>query len=331
MRGQRGNPGLQGKLLDNGIDSYVLALETINRLSVRNRVAVFSYLMSNAWELMLKAKIIKDSGNRRSIYSKSKRGEPLRSISLREALNRVFPNTTSPTRRNVERIAGLRDEAVHLVINDVPPEVLSLFQAAAVNYHRRLNDWWGMSLSDRVTIGMMTIVYDFSPEQFDLSNAVLRRRLGSDAAFYLARLQKEVREEFDALGKPAEYSIGIGYTLALVQQPQHGDIVLSKGPGGATVGIVEVPKDPSKSHPYRQMEVVARLNADLNDWKINPFDVQSIVKAYGVKSRPEFYYLSSVRNSSPQYSEAFIEWIIDQYQRDPTFFTASRRKAKASP
>ncbi|CAA9256698.1 MAG: hypothetical protein AVDCRST_MAG93-2004, partial [uncultured Chloroflexia bacterium] len=94
---------------------------------------------------------------------------------------------------------------------------------------------------------------------------------------------------------------------------------------------VEVPKDPSKSHPYRQMEVVARVNANLNDWKINPFDVQSIVKAYGVKSRPEFYYLSSVRNSSPQYSEAFIEWMIDQYQRDHTFFTASRRKAKASP
>ncbi len=128
---------------------------------------------------MLKAKIIHDAGNRQSIYYKARKNEPARSKSLRDCLVTVFPLETDPTRRNVERIADLRDQAVHLVIDDVPQEVLALFQACAVNYHRRLYEWWDIRLSDKVSVGMMTIVYDFSPEQFDLSNAVLRRRLGS--------------------------------------------------------------------------------------------------------------------------------------------------------
>ncbi len=82
MKGLRGNPGLKGKLLENSIEAYILALETINRLSIKYRMETFTYLICNAWELMLKAKIIQDAGNRRAIYYKKKRNEPLRSLAL---------------------------------------------------------------------------------------------------------------------------------------------------------------------------------------------------------------------------------------------------------
>jgi len=38
MKGRRGNPGLCGKLLDKSVEAYILALETINRLSIQYRV-----------------------------------------------------------------------------------------------------------------------------------------------------------------------------------------------------------------------------------------------------------------------------------------------------
>lgn len=75
-----------------------MALETINRLSIKYRVETFTYLICNAWELMLKAKIIADTGDKRVIYYKKKRGQPRRSLSLRDCLKQTFPDN-DPTRR----------------------------------------------------------------------------------------------------------------------------------------------------------------------------------------------------------------------------------------
>ena len=58
------------------------------------------------------------------------------SLSLRECLDRgLFPNRADPERRNVERIADLRDEATHLVVSEIPCEVMCLFQACVINFH----------------------------------------------------------------------------------------------------------------------------------------------------------------------------------------------------
>lgn len=72
MSRRRGNPGLKGRLLDKSIEAYILSLETINRLSVKYRIENFAYLICNAWELLLKAKILDDSKDRKSIFTKAR-------------------------------------------------------------------------------------------------------------------------------------------------------------------------------------------------------------------------------------------------------------------
>ena len=73
MKGHRGNPGLKGHLVENSIEAYILALETINRLSIKYRVETFSYLICNAWELLLKAKMLEDAGNDRNTIYRGKK------------------------------------------------------------------------------------------------------------------------------------------------------------------------------------------------------------------------------------------------------------------
>lgn len=329
MKRARGNPGLKGRLLDNSVEAYVLALETINRLSIKYRVEAFLYLICNAWELMLKAKIIHDSGSSKSIYHKRKKGGPLRSLALRDCLERVFPNEKDPTRRNIELMVDLRDEATHLVISRVPRDVLSLFQAGVLNYHKRLGEWWGISLSERVPVGMMTLVYDLGPEDLDLSSAALRKELGSDTAKYLAQFQAEVHEEYDRLGKPPEFSVGIEYKLVLTKKPGDADITLTSGPNGSSMRVVEVPKEPGKTHPYRQKELLEVVGAELGeDTRFTSHDVQCISKVHGVAKRPEFFYQSPVPNSPKQYSQQFADWIIGRYRNNGQFFVETRRKAK---
>ena len=38
MKGRRGNPGLKGRLVDKSVEAYILALETINRISIQYRI-----------------------------------------------------------------------------------------------------------------------------------------------------------------------------------------------------------------------------------------------------------------------------------------------------
>jgi len=209
VKNHRGNPGLKGRLVDKSVEAYVLSLETINRLSIQYRLETFCYLLCNAWELLLKAKILDDAGKQSVIYYKKERGKPKRSLSLRDCLKNVFPNEKLPERRNIEQIADLRDETVHLVFSQIPREVLCLFQASVINYHNRLNEWFEVSLSDRVPVGMMSLVYDLRPEQCDLTNKRLRRELGRDTAKFLSDYCSQIKQEFDVLQRPAQFSIGI--------------------------------------------------------------------------------------------------------------------------
>lgn len=79
MNTNRRSAGLQRRLSDASIEAYILALETINRLSITYRIEAFTYLICNAWELLLKAKIVQDTGNPKAIFYKTRRGEPKRS------------------------------------------------------------------------------------------------------------------------------------------------------------------------------------------------------------------------------------------------------------
>ena len=55
-------------MVDKSVEAYILALETINRISIQYRIETFCYLICNAWELLLKAKIIEDTRKTNSIY-----------------------------------------------------------------------------------------------------------------------------------------------------------------------------------------------------------------------------------------------------------------------
>lgn len=327
---KRGNPGLQGRLLEKSIEAYVLALETINRLSIKYRVEAFTYLICNAWELLLKSKIIQDTGDRQAVYEKPKRGQPKRAHSLRHCLALQFPDENHPARRNVERISELRDQSVHLVMSTIPKEVLGLFQASVLSYHKHLVEWFGVSLSDRVSVGMMTIVYDFSPDELDLGNAKLVRQLGRDTTRYLSSFTASLRDEAEKLGHPSDFAIDITYRLVLTKSPAEGDIAINSGPGGDVLGILEVPKDPAKTHPHRRKELIALLNEQLVGVEVNQHDIQCIVKVFDIKKRSEYFYQGGVKGSPGQYSDKFAAWIMGRYKNDAQFFVTCRQKARAA-
>jgi hypothetical protein len=98
--------------------------------------------------------------------------------------------------------------------------------------------------------------------------------------------------------------------------------------------------DPDQSHPYRQKEVIREVNARLGEGAVNAFDVLSVRRVHAIseETRPEFVHVPKF--GSPQYSDAFVEWLVAERQRDPQFFekakisylaTRPRRSPERSP
>lgn len=88
--------------------------------------------------------------------------------------------------------------------------------------------------------------------------------------------------------------------------------------------------DPDQSHPYRQKEVIREVNERLGEGAVNAFDVLSVRRVHHIseETRPEFVHVPKF--GSPQYSDAFVDWLASEHERDSDFFTHAKSQYLAT-
>lgn len=317
---------LTRNLRDSSIEAFILALETINRPTIRYRMEAFCILFCNAWELLIKAKLLNDGSK---IFYPKKRKQPRKSLSIDDCLKRAFTKENDPVRLNIERIHELRNNAIHLVIPFIPRHIMGLFQAGVTNYPKALLNWFGIYISDRIPLGMMVLVYDFDPVQHSLEHAKMKRRISTETYRWLVEFQNGIQGQASSLGDDQlEFCIPITFRAAITKKPDVADIVLGTGTRGKEEAIIiEKPRSPDITHPYRATEVVEEVCKRLkNDKAINIYDIICVKRVYNVESKSEFYYKDKF--SPKRYSNGFVEWIVKQATRDSSFIVRTRDKAK---
>jgi len=117
-----------------------------------------------------------------------------------------------------------------------------------------------------------------------------------------------------------------GAEVAVIETAERDDegrptlIRLTTDPHAPLYGQV----DPDRSHPYRQKEVIREANERLVGVRVNAFDVLSVRRVHAIseETRPEFVHVPKF--GSPQYSDAFADWLVGEYERDPGFFSKAK-------
>ena len=91
---------------------------------------------------------------------------------------------------------------------------------------------------------------------------------------------------------------------------------------------VSVPGNAEEFWPHRQKEF-HNVNRQIGkDDQINTHDIYCIKKKFDVlKSRPDFAYKPH-KDASPQYSNGFVEWIVNEYKKDKEFFRHVRTECR---
>ena len=88
--------------------------------------------------------------------------------------------------------------------------------------------------------------------------------------------------------------------------------------------------DPNVTHPNRQKEVLARLkNAFGGNLTVSSHDLLCVRRLHKINVNPAFCYHGNF--SSPTYSHLFVDWLIEQYRADSTFFMNCRMTQKREP
>jgi hypothetical protein len=86
-----------------------------------------------------------------------------------------------------------------------------------------------------------------------------------------------------------------------------------------------VPIDRGVLCPYRKKELMAQLKKRLPpEFVVSPYDIQAINKVYNVLQKEQFCWQPDY--SSPQYSDAYVDWLIEKIAGERDFLQVARER-----
>lgn len=311
---------LSRQLLGKSQEAFLLSLEIYNKPTIQYRLESFCFFFTNAWELMLKAYLLEGTKSEKSIFYPKEKNKPRKSIAVRDALKRLFPNEKDPIRKNIEDIAGLRDSATHLVVQELESVYVGLFQAGVLNYIQKLKEWFGVSVTEKISPAMLSLIFDIER----VNPVILRKKHGKEIADFFITKAGEIESNITSLSDK-KYCISVEYKLALVKNPKDADITLSTGPQGKFSGtIIEVPKDPSLTHPFRQIDCIKQIKERIaKEIVFNSYDFQAILHKEKMRGNSKYHYkYKAFGNNS--YSPELIDFIVNKIQSNPNYLSDTR-------
>ena len=186
----------------------MMGLEIYNKPTITYRIEGFSFFIINAWELMLKAYIIRTMGYETVYYPDSDR-----TLSLSDCLKKVFTNENDPLRLNMEVVGEFRNTSTHFVTDEYELFYGPILQECVKFYEEKLRELHGSEISDCI------------PENY-LALSVRRGEVDYDVI--KARYPREVVEKMLELGssivasRPDGAGIGDATELRLTKKKGEG-------------------------------------------------------------------------------------------------------------
>lgn len=312
------------RLLDKSQEAFLLAIELYNRPTIRYHAEGCCFFLCNAWELMLKAYIIRRFGYEKAYYPNSSR-----TLSLSDCLKKVFTNENDPLRLNMDVVEEFRNTSTHFVTDEYELFYGPILQECVKFYEEKLRELHGIEISDRI------------PENY---LALSVRRGDVDYDVIKARYPREVVEKMLSLGssivasRPDSGGIGYATDLRLTKKKGEGIPVRIASDADAAVTILHSLTDPINKYPYRAKKGTGFIRRKLNKEGVvllakgepkefNDFHFRIFVDFYNMKGNDAYSYNFSLDGERPSwgYSQQAIDLMLQELRRNPEHVIDSMR------
>ena len=311
--------------MKKSIEAFILGLEIYNKPTIKYRIEGFSFFICNVWELVLKAELL----NRQiPIYYKDNES---RTLSLENVVKKIYSDSNTRIRLNLEKIIELRNISTHYITEDYELKYAPLFQACVINFTNELLRFHNQDITQHITQNFLTISASYEP----LSNEEIRIKYPAEIAEKFIQQANEIdilSNEYNS----DKFSIGIKQNLFITKKKKEPNFTVAICKESENkVAIIKEPKDPSQTHKYSYANVVTvveerlkKQNIKLNYKKgFNQYVLNLIIDFYKIKDEQKYAYCHKIGNSTHYtYSEQFIEFILSEIKKDPHNFVESLKK-----
>ena len=309
------------RLVDKAKEAFVMAIEIYNKPSIRYRLEGFSFFICNAWELMLKAFLIKRDGDSAIYYS----DKPNRTISLENCIQKVFTNEKAPLRKNLEMVVDLRNTSTHFITEEYEALYIPLLQACVFNFVDKMNEFHGVDMTEIIPENFITL----SVRLKSLNETEIRAKYSEQVSERIISVQKTLEPMIDdgnsSFAIKVEHLHYATKNRAEATELYHIDKDAEEG-----VRIIKELKDPNDTHKYnmkalnkeieRRMrkEGITLLDADKRPANFNQYHFHLFNSYFRIKENERFCYTYQV-STQPQYSysQQAIDFIFDEIKKAP--------------
>ncbi|GAB3528549.1 DUF3644 domain-containing protein [Photobacterium alginatilyticum] len=272
-------------MLEKSVSACVSAIEIYNKPNFQHREETFSILMTNAWELLLKSKLVKDSNEDPSSIHFLNKGKVVispsgnhKTISLGVALNRLLAKGTVPNvvGDNIKLLMNIRDDSVHFMCGDLElsTRIQEIGTAALKNFMTLTMEWFNYDFS-RYNFYLMPVSFFHLS---DVSSFSVDNEVKTNLLKYLKAVEKEHESE-----KDANYAISLKLHTKLVKTTNEEalQVRLTNDPDAPEIVLSE--EDSLKNYPHDYHELIDILKARYTNFKQNSIfhDQMRTLKAEG--------------------------------------------------
>lgn len=308
------------EMLEKAKEAFSLAIEIYNKPTIKYRVEGFAFFICNAWELMLKAYLIKKEGQS-VIYYKNKSD---RTISLSECIKKVFTNNKDPLRLNLEKIIELRDTSTHFITQEYEMVYIPLFQACILNFNEKIMSFHNVDMTEIIPQNFLTLSVSLQA----LEDSKIVGKYPEEIANKI--LENKNKIEDLSINNNAKFSIRIDHHYFITKNKDLAtNLVKIDNSADNSIKIVKELKDPNNTHKYTAKHCISLVKEQLqkqnitlkyngNDVKFSSFHFTNFCKHFGLKENTEYCYIHK-QFSTPQYSysQKTIDFIVDELSKDP--------------
>lgn len=327
---------IEEQLIDKAKEAFVMSIEIYNKPTLKYRLEGFSFFICNAWELMLKAYLVKKYGQE-SIYYKD---NPTRTISLENCVEKVFTNEKSPIRLNFSKIIELRNTSTHFITEEYEMVYVPLLQACVFNFVDKMKEFHGVDMSTIIPENFITL----SVRVKSLDETAIRGKYPEQVSERLIQAQKTI---YPMIGENnSNFAIRIEHRYYQTKDKNEAtEVYHIAKEADEPVRIIKELKDPNETHKYNAKKCIEEIKKHLKRGGIemlyngvakefNMYHLQLFLEYYGLKQDTRYCFTYKTQaQPTYSYSQQLIDFIVEEIAKDPTNIIMHMKEStkKANP
>ncbi|MBS4900218.1 MAG: DUF3644 domain-containing protein [Clostridiales bacterium] len=320
---------LYQKMVEKSTEAFVMSIEIYNKPTLKYRVEGFAFFICNAWELMLKAHLLKINGND-SIYYKDKG----RTISLNQCLKLIFTNDKAPMRNNLEQIIELRNTSTHFITEEYENIYVPLFQSCVLNFSNKMYEFHNIDITKVIPQNFLNL----SVSSEFLTDNEIQSKYTPEIADRLIATHNTLAEKIEHGNN--NFAININHNFYITKNKNEATNLIhfdNNAINNATI-IKEV-KDTNAVYQFTMKTACAEINNRLQkigiNIKVNNYIFTLFNIVYDLK-KDKKYCFTHTQTSTPTYTYSIhaVELIFQEVKKCPDSIKSilqEKRSKKISP